>query len=231
MLIKLPMQEQINIGIVEDNSLFREGLKAIINGWPNVKVVFEASEGYSVIENLVHQPKLPDVMIIDLSLPQQKDGKEYTGLHLTQALLNQFPHIKIIILSVHMDENFIVELIENGAHSFLVKDCNPNELYNAIVGVCTYGSYINERALKALQHNLNKKKRNTPQLDLEITKREIEILQLVCEQLTAEEIADKLFISVKTVKGHRNNLLQKTGSRNATGLVIYAFKNNLITLK
>jgi two-component system response regulator NreC len=224
------MSETINIGIVEDNFLFREGLKAIINNWPKVNVMFEASEGYSVIDGLANRTSIPDVMIVDLSLPAN-NGKEYSGLHLTKDLLQQYPDIKIIILSVHMDENFIVELIENGAHSFLVKDCNPDELYNAIVGVYSYGSYINDRALKALQQNLNRKKRTSVQVNLEITKREIEILQLVCEQLTAEEIADKLFISVKTVNGHRNNLLQKTGSRNVTGLVIYAIKNGIVTIK
>lgn len=224
------MHELIKIGIVEDNNLFREGLKAIIQGWNKVKVIFEAAEGYSVIDNLSKGANLPDVMIVDLSLPS-KDGLEYSGLKLTKELLNHFPSIKIIILSVHMDENFIVELIENGAHCFLVKDCNPNELHSAILGVHFNGSYINERALKALQHNLNKKGRVQAPIDLEITKREVEILQLICQQLTTDEIAERLFISVKTVNGHRNNLLQKTGSRNVTGLVIYAIKNNIIKLK
>lgn len=224
------MSDTIHIGIVEDNLLFREGLKAIMQNWPKINVTFEAAEGYTVVDSLSYQTVRPDVMIVDLSLPANK-GIEYSGLHLTKDLLNHFPDIKIIILSVHMDENFIIELIENGAHSFLVKDCNPDELYNAILGVYSYGSYINDRALKALQNNLNKKKRTNVQVNLEITKREIEILQLVCEQLTAEEIADKLFISVKTVNGHRNNLLQKTGSRNVTGLVIYAIKNGIVTVK
>lgn len=224
------MSDTIHIGIVEDNLLFREGLKAIMQNWPKINVTFEAAEGYTVVDSLSCQTVRPDVMIVDLSLPANK-GIEYSGLHLTKDLLNHFPDIKIIILSVHMDENFIIELIENGAHSFLVKDCNPDELYNAILGVYSYGSYINDRALKALQNNLNKKKRTNVQVNLEITKREIEILQLVCEQLTAEEIAEKLFISVKTVNGHRNNLLQKTGSRNVTGLVIYAIKNGIVTVK
>lgn len=224
------MSDTIHIGIVEDNLLFREGLKAIMQNWPKINVTFEAAEGYTVVDSLSYQTLRPDVMIVDLSLPAN-NGDDYSGLHLTKDLLNHFPDIKIIILSVHMEENFIIELIENGAHSFLVKDCNPDELYNAILGVYTYGSYINDRALKALQNNLNRKKRTNVQVNLEITKREIEILQLVCEQLTAEEIADKLFISVKTVNGHRNNLLQKTGSRNVTGLVIYAIKNGIVTVK
>lgn len=224
------MTDVIKIGIVEDHHLFREGLKAILNGWPDVKVVFEAAEGYTVIGSLSKQPSdVPQIMIVDLSLPPN-NKEEYSGMHLTSDLLKHFPDIKIIVLSVHIDENFIAQLIEYGAHSYLVKDCDPQELYNAIIAVYTKGSYINERSLKAIQHNLNKKRSVRPQIALEITRREVEVLQLVCQQFTAEEIAEKLFISVKTVNGHRNNLLQKTGSRNVTGLVMYAVKNNIVTL-
>jgi DNA-binding NarL/FixJ family response regulator len=223
------MTDLIEIGIVEDNSLFREGLKAIINSWPSIKVVFEASEGYTIIDALHKQLKLPQIMIVDISLPNN-GNEEYGGMHLTRDLLLHFPDIKIIILSVHIDENFITQLIECGAHSYLVKDCDPQELYNAILAVHTKGSYINERSLKAIQHKLNMKQTKKPTMELEISKREIEVLQLVCQQLTAEEIAERLFISVKTVNGHRNNLLQKTGSRNVTGLVIYAIKHQIISL-
>jgi DNA-binding NarL/FixJ family response regulator len=150
------MTDLIEIGIVEDNSLFREGLKGIINSWSNINVVFEASEGYTVIDALHKQHKLPQLMIVDLSLPNN-GNEEYSGMHLTRDLLLHFPNIKIIILSVHIDENFITQLIECGAHSYLVKDCGPQELYNAILAVHTKGSYINERSLKAIQHKLNMK--------------------------------------------------------------------------
>ncbi|MBI3237958.1 MAG: response regulator transcription factor [Flavobacteriia bacterium] len=166
---------------------------------------------------------------VDLSLPP--DGKlEYTGVELTRDLCEHFPRIKIIILSVHDDENFIARLIEQGAHGYLVKDSDPQEVYEAIVSVYNKGSYINQRTLKAIQHNMGKKPKPILKANDDITKREVEILQLTCKQYTAEEIAEKLFISVKTVNGHRNNLLQKTGSRNVTGLVIYAIKNNLVEL-
>lgn len=221
------MNAQIKVGIVEDNLLFREGLKAILNSREDIQVTFESPDGFSVINSLHQLPVHPDVMIVDLSLPSH-NNQEYTGLNLTQDLLKTFPEIKIIVLSVHMDENFITQLIEHGAHSYLVKDCDPQELFNAIVSVYQKGSYINERSLKAIQHNLNKKRKAKPPLHSQITKREAEVLQLVCQQLTAEEIGEKLFISVKTVNGHRNSLLQKTGSRNVTGLVIYAIKHNIV---
>ncbi|WP_436489093.1 response regulator [Chitinophaga sp. ARDCPP14] len=223
------MKKEINIGLVEDQVLFREGMKAIINTWQDMKVIFESADGYSVPDKLRKAAVLPDVMLVDLSLPPDGD-KEYSGQHVTRELAVTYPEMKILILSVHDDENFINQLIQCGAHGYLVKDSAPQEVQEAIIAVYTKGSYINERALKALQLRTVRTVRSKPQ-NLSITKREEEILQLVCRQYTAEEIAQELFISVKTVNGHRNNLLQKTGSRNVTGLVLYAIRNNIVSLK
>jgi two-component system, NarL family, response regulator NreC len=191
-------------------------------------VVFESADGHSVMSRLQRAAVIPQVMLVDLSLPPQGQ-KEFSGLHVTQALTTAFPDMKILILSVHDDDNFINQLIEYGAHGYLVKDSNPQEVRDAIITVSQKGSYINERTLKALQHTMGKKPR-LAKPHLQITRREEEILQLVCQQYTAEEISQKLFISVKTVNGHRNNLLQKTGSRNVTGLVLYAIRNNIVSL-
>jgi len=222
------MPDKILVGLVEDQYLFREGMKAILNTWPDIAVVFESAEGYCVSEKLSNAAHIPDVMLVDLSLPP--NGKtEFSGLHVTQYLTEAYPQMKIIILSVHDDENFINQLIECGAHGYLVKDCNPQEVHEAIVSACKRGSYINEKTLKAIQHNMGKKP-GQKKISAELTNREEEILRLVCQQYTAEEIADQLFISVKTVNGHRNNLLLKTGSRNVTGLVLFAVRNNIITV-
>ncbi|OCX52142.1 hypothetical protein BEL04_11660 [Mucilaginibacter sp. PPCGB 2223] len=218
----------INIGIVEDQVLFREGVKAILNNWDNFNVVFESADGHSVIEKLGKTTVLPDVMLVDLSLPP-KDRKEFSGLHVTLALAELYPDMKVLILSVHDDENFITELVKHGAHGYLVKDSDPQELHDAIVSVHTLGSYINARTLKAIQSSMGRKVK-AKKLLVNISPREEEILRLTCQQLTAEEIAEKLFISVKTVNGHRNNLLIKTGSRNVTGLVIYAIKNDIVSI-
>ncbi|NSL87622.1 response regulator transcription factor [Chitinophaga solisilvae] len=223
------MKTNIHIGLVEDQILFREGMKAIIGTWQHMEVVFEAADGYSVLDKLSGGTVVPDVMLVDLSLPP--DGnREFSGLHVTLALTAAFPDMKILILSVHDDDNFITQLIESGAHGYLVKDSTPHEVQEAITAVYYKGSYINERALKALQHKMFKRSKNR-QVNVPITRREEEILQLVCRQYTAEEIAQELYISVKTVNGHRNNLLQKTGSRNVTGLVLYAIRNNIVTLE
>lgn len=221
-------QDKIHIGLIEDQFLFREGMKAILNAGPAMEVIFESADGYSVPEKLQHCTVIPQVMLVDLSLPPCGQ-KEFGGLQVTEYLTVFFPEMKILILSVHDDENFINQLIQSGAHGYLVKDSNPQEVFEAIHSVHNKGSYINERTLKAIQKNIGRKIRPR-KMSMTITKREEEILELVCQQYTAEEIADKLFISVKTVNGHRNNLLQKTGSRNVTGLVLYAVRNNIISI-
>lgn len=220
------MKSKIRIGHIEGQFLFRQGIKAILNQWSEFEMVFECEDVLSVVKKLEECTILPDVMLVDLPLAPYK-LLEYTSLNLTRNLVAKFPQIKIIILSAQEDEHLISELIENGAHGYLVKNCKTEELYDAILSVYNNGTYINERTLRAIQWNV-KKKKNVQNGTNEISKREIEVLQLVCEQLTAEEIGKKLFISVKTVNGHRTNLLQKTGSRNVTGLVLYAFKNNML---
>lgn len=226
------MQTKILVGLIEDQFLFRQGVKAILSVWPEIEVVFESPEGFSVISRLQEAAVLPHVLLVDLSLPPDGD-KEFSGVEVTDAVRNEFPDIRIIILSVHEDENFIAKLIEHGAHGYLVKDSDPKEVHEAIHSVVEKGSYINARTLQAIQNNLGKKKKvSKPSVMQEqLSKREEEVLQLICQQHTTEEIADKLFISIKTVNGHRNNLLQKTGSKNVAGLVLYAVRNGVVSDK
>lgn len=221
------MQERIRIGLVDDQHLVRSGFKTIIGGWNFMEVVFESEDGYSVPKKLAGMDQQPNVLLVDIQLPKKGD-LTYSGAHLTLALREQFPSIKILILSVQDDPVTIVDLIEKGAHGFLSKSCSPEELRTAILSIHQHGSYINEKTLSALQRRLNDGNGAPVANSEELTNREMDVLQLICQQLTAEEIGEKLFISPKTVNGHRNNLLQKTGSRNITGLVMYAVKNGLV---
>lgn len=225
------MNDPIRIGLVEDQYLFREGMKAILSSVPDFEVVFESPDGYSVVERLDELTELPNVLLVDLSLPPDDAGNLFDGVAVTEAILKSYAGIRVIVLSVHDDERFMAELIERGAHGYLVKDSDPQEVIQAIRSVHDRGSYINQQVLLAIQNKLNGKAQKAKfanTADQLLTKREIEVLELVCEQLTAEQIAEKLFISVKTVNGHRNNLLSKTGSRNVAGLVLYAIKKNIV---
>jgi two-component system, NarL family, response regulator NreC len=174
------MQSKINVGLVEDQFLFRQGMKAILSAWPEIAVIFEAAEGYTVVDKLKEMAEVPQVMLVDLSLPPMGQ-KEFSGKEVTVALLKYFPDMKIIILSGHEDENFIAQLIENGAHGYLIKDCDPDEVHEAITAVHTKGSYINARTLKAIQNNIGRKTkvRSISTAVEQLTKREEEILRLI----------------------------------------------------
>jgi DNA-binding NarL/FixJ family response regulator len=216
----------IKLGIVEDQKLFLQGIKAILSKWDTLVFVFESPDGHSVLDRLKGTGTIPDVMLIDLSLPSN-GTEECNGWQVVQMLKREFDDMKFLILSVHDDDYLIAKLIEEGAHGYLLKDCDPQEVYEAILSVHQNGSYINQKSLRAIQGRLNGKVK-TPKTHEQLTKREIEVLQLICQQKTAEEIGNELFISVKTVNGHRNNLLQKTGSRNMSGLVMYAIKHRIV---
>lgn len=218
--------KEIRIGLVEDQLLFRQGLKAILESWPNFNVMFESPDGYSVMDRLKKEEELPNVMLLDLSLPP-RGHEEYNGDRVLSELKRQYPEMKVIILSVHEDEYFIAKLIEMGANGYLVKDSDPQEVHDAVESAYINGSYINQRSLQAIQKRLNGKVKQVHSHD-KLTEREVEVLKLVCQQMTADEIGDKLFISPKTVNGHKNNLLQKTGSKNMTGLVMYAVKHHIV---
>lgn len=223
------MNKSIKVGLVDDQLLVRSGFRTLIDAWDNMNVVFESGDGYSVIEKLKKTNEVPDVMLVDIRLPD-KDGMSYSGVRLTLDLKRHFPAIQILIVSMQDDPVTIASLIECGANGFLSKSCSPEELHTAIQSVYDSGSYINDSTLKALQKRLTRGNKAPTINKDELTDREVDVIRLICEQLTAEEIGEKLFISPKTVNGHRNNLLQKTGSRNITGLVMYAVKTGLVEI-
>ena len=222
------MNTTIKIGLVEDQKLFREGIIAILNGYQDIETVFQSPDGFSVMDRLSKAETIPDVMLIDLTLPMNGQ-EEFNGWKVLSQLQENYPDIRTLILSIHDDKFLISKMIEEGAEGYLVKDSDPEEVYRAIVEVHNEGSYINALTLKAIQAKL-KGKVKPPKTFEQLTSREVDVLKLICQQMTSEEIGESLFISKKTVNGHRNNLLQKTGSRNTTGLVMYAIKHGIVQL-
>ncbi len=222
------MKKTIKIGLIEDQKLFREGMVAILESRKDIETVFQSPDGYSVLERLSKSAVIPDVMLIDLTLPMN-GREEFNGWEVLKVLQENYPEMRTLILSVHDDQYLISRMIEKGAQGYLVKDSDPDEVYKAIVEVYEQGSYINTLTLQAIQGKL-KGEVKKPKAFEQLSSREVEVLKLICQQLTSEEIGEKLFISPRTVNGHRNNLLQKTDSRNTTGLVVYAVKNHLVEL-
>lgn len=215
----------INVAIADDQVLFRKGMISIINSFENIQIILEVDNGKALIEAIEVAEVKPDIVLLDLSMP------ELNGVDTTKILHQQFPEIKIIILSVYSEDRFVTHLMELGVNAYLFKNVEPAEVEKAIWAVIEKDFYFNEAFLTAMKNRLTgKKHRLLIQDDIPstLTQREIDVLDLICKQYTAQEIANKLFISVRTVDGHRNNLLEKTGMRNTAGLVVFSIKNNLL---
>jgi DNA-binding NarL/FixJ family response regulator len=156
---------------------------------------------------------------------------ELNGVETTKLIHKSYPSLKVIILSVYSEDRFVTHLMDLGVNAYLFKNVEPREVERAIRTVFETDFYFNEAFLSALKNRmLIKKPRRllTDNLPATLTHREIEVLTLICKQLTAPEIAERLSVSIRTIDGHRANLLEKTQSRNTAGLVLFAIKNRLV---
>ncbi|GAB4040407.1 response regulator [Spirosoma jeollabukense] len=215
----------IRVAIADDQLLFRKGMIAIVNTFEGVAITLEADNGRALLDALATADPLPDVVLLDLSMP------EMNGVETTKLIHRDYPGVKIIILSVYGEDRFVTHLMDLGVNAYLFKNVEPQEVERAIRAVVEMDFYFNEAFLNALKNRMLVKKPRrllTDDLPATLTSREIEVLSLICKQLTAPEIADRLSLSIRTVDGHRANLLEKTNARNTAGLVLFAIKNRLI---
>jgi len=212
--------KKINIYIVDDHSLFREGLKLLLSKLDIIDEIKEACNGKELIENF--DPQKTDIVLLDIEMP------ELNGIETSKHLLKVYPDIKIIALSMYSDEQYYVPMIENGVKGFLLKNSDFNDVKLAISEVIEGNNYFSQEILNGIVLNLYTKK--TSHQNDELTKREIEVLLQICKGLSNNEIAEKLYISKRTVDKHRENLLLKTNSKNTAGLVVYAIKNGIFNI-
>lgn len=216
----------VRVAIADDHVLFRKGLITILELDDDLEVIYDADNGEELIKKL--EAQVPEVILMDLKMPVM-DGMEATKL-----IKAKYPEVKILILSMYDEEKFIIHCLELGANGYLLKNTDPDEVVKAIHTVVEKDFYFNNHISTVMLKGLNQKTRakGKPQFDnsVELTKREREILELICKELTTPEMAEKLFISNRTVEGHRKNLLEKTGAKNTAGLVVFALKNELVEI-
>jgi DNA-binding NarL/FixJ family response regulator len=215
--------ENIRIALVDDQQLFREGIASIIELQPEFELLLEAENGHDFMQALERAEVLPDIALIDLEMPVMD------GVELNSQIQRLYPQIKVIILSMYTKERLMARMIHDGASGYLAKNCNKQELILAIQSTYKTGFYMNMQVLKAMQHTSLQPHaiKNDNGIIIEISRREREVLQYICQEHTNGEIAEKLFINIRTVDGHRNNLLTKTGCRNTAGLVLFAIKHGI----
>lgn len=216
----------IRIALIDDQQLFRQGIAALIQHAPGMELTLEADHGAACLEALKDADTLPHIALVDMEMPVMD------GIELNTQLQRHYPQIKVIILSSHARERLIATMIQAGACGYLFKNCDKEELINAIEATHKSGFYINAQVLKALQDTSQRGQpvRNIASIPIDLSTREQEVLQLICKEYSNAEIAEQLFISVRTVEGHRNNLLAKTGCRNTAGLVLFAVKHHFFEI-
>ena len=213
----------IKIFIADDHTMFADGIESLLSQEDGVMVVGKCFDGESIFENV--DKEAIDVLLLDVNLPKM------SGIEVVKRLSKENPNIKVLALSMYNEESFISEILNNGALGYILKNTGRTELLRAIKTVHQGQSYFSEAVTQTIMKGLvkkqekeNKNPKNLPK----ISRREKEVLELIIEEHTTQEIAEKLFISLKTVESHRSSLLAKLNARNTAGLVRVAIRNNLL---
>jgi len=209
--------EKIHIAIVDDHTLFRNGVAGLMSEFDELQVVFEAENGQQMQYALAKHP-LPQVVLMDINMPVM-DGYEATVW-----LKKNYPQTKVLALSMFEDDKAVIKMIKCGASGYVLKESKPGELLDAIKTIHTKGVYINELVSGKLIRSVADDEEGP-----DFTKKELEFLRLCCSELTYKEIADKMFVSPRTVDNYREALFLKLNLKSRTGLVLYAIQNQIFT--
>jgi Response regulator containing a CheY-like receiver domain and an HTH DNA-binding domain len=214
-------QAKRSVVIVDDHTLFRNGLRILVNTMEDYQVVGEASNGKQFLELL--EQSTPDLVLLDINMPVMD------GIEAATIAQKQNPDLKIITLSMYGEEDYYYKMVNAGVKGFLLKNSDIKEVKTALDVVYDGGSFFSSELLQNLVNSL-KSSSKSKEIHAELSEREMEILILICQGLSNQEIGDKLFISKRTVDKHRANILEKSESKNTAQLVVYAIKNKLVEL-
>lgn len=222
------MNDIIKLAIADDHRLFLDGMSALFDDHETITVVIKADNGSALLEQCKEGPT-PDVVLLDLDMPV------LDGIETLKVLKADYPKTGVVILSMHQEESFVLHLVEQGADGYLPKNSTFHEVVKAIEQVVETGYCYDDFIVGIMRKGLHlrraaKETESTERVET-FTPRELEVLDLLCQSMTATEIAEHLFLSRRTVEGHKKALLEKTGSRNTTGLVINCLKRGIIKLE
>lgn len=208
---------KIKIVIADDHAMFRDGIKAMIELEPSMEVIGEADNEIAILE--VCQSKMPDVVLMDISMGNTD------GIVVTQKLKKLMPELKVLAVSMHNESQYIKSMLDHGANGYILKTTGRNEMLSAIQAVNSGATFLSSDVSLNLLKGLNQTQ--IPEL-IKLTPREIEVLKMIANEHSNQEIADTLFISSRTVDTHRRNLLEKLALKNNAGLVRYAIQNGYV---
>ncbi|MFI5152813.1 MAG: response regulator [Chitinophagales bacterium] len=216
------MEPTIRLVIADDHEIFRDGLALMLARQDDLSLVGQAEDGKELIE--LAEKLQPDVVITDIRMPH------LDGIQATRLLIQKFPDLKIIALSMFNEDNLIVEMLEAGAKGYLLKNADKKEILEAIETVYRDRIFYCRHTSARLASMIVKSKfdQQKKKMEISFSEREKEIIKLICRQNTAQQIGDQLFLSKRTVEGYRVRIMQKMDVKNTAGVVIFALKNNLV---
>ena len=218
--------EKIKLILVDDHQLVRTGIANLLSGEAGFEIIGEASESREMFD-LLRQLQ-PDIAVLDIALPGM------SGIEITKKLHNDYPGIRILILSMHTSEEFIFNAINSGARGYLPKNTSRRELIEAIYAIHRGEEYFAESISNVILKSYIKKAKSNSSDDENkenlLSKRELEVLKLFAEGMTNQEIADKLFISIRTVESHKNHIMARLELKTTVDLVKFAIRNNIVLL-
>ncbi|MFW5793553.1 MAG: response regulator [Bacteroidota bacterium] len=213
---------KVKVFIVDDHTIFRNGLKALLEEIPSVEVVGEASDGYEFLEKVGND--LPLIVLMDINMPRMN------GIVATRKVMDIYPGLKVLALSMYDDSEYLDEMLEAGAAGYMLKNIGKEDLEKAIENIKNgKGYFCDDMVMVAAQKAVNyKEDKEIHRIIDSFTSREIEVLELICKGKSNIEISEELFISPRTAGGHRNNMLIKTGLKNTASLVGFAIKHKIV---
>jgi DNA-binding NarL/FixJ family response regulator len=215
------MDMSADIVIADDHKLFRKGIMSLLEDFDFVGKVYEAENGVELLDLLKETRPRPDVVLLDIQMPVMD------GIEAHKQIRRKYPQQKVLIITMEADEQIMLHLISEGVNGYLMKNADPEELEEALKLVLKNDFYFPKEISQVLLKSVKQRQSRLKELP-EFTDRELEVLNLICKEYTALEIAEKLDISSRTVEGFRRKLLEKTNSKNSAGLVVYAIKNRLV---
>ena len=215
------MEEQINILMVDDHQMFIDGIKSLLRKEQKFKITAEALSGKSALEILKSQKV--ELIITDISMP------EMSGIELTKKVKEKYPQIKVLVLTMHNTIEIAEAVMMSEAEGYVLKNTGKTELINALETIWNGSTFYSTEVLNTLMQTIRKEK-NDDIKTIELSERELEVLKLICEENSSEQIAKKLFISRRTVDTHRIHIYEKTGCKTIVSLIKFAIKNNMVEI-
>lgn len=213
----------IRIILADDHEIFRDGFQSLLQKQTGIQLQAEAANGEQLI-TLVEK-YLPDVVLTDIRMPLMD------GIEATRVIAGKYPQVAIIALSMFNDDRLIIDMLEAGAKGYLIKNAHKTEIIDAINTVSQHKPYYCSATTVKLAHMVANSQFSpgAPSIKLKFTEKEKEVICLICRQFSNKEISEELHLSIRTIEGYRERILEKTGSRNTAGIVIYAIKHNIYT--